>query len=72
MAGDARVGGTQKVHDSITIANPDPNRAITVAKVTTTLHMRTGNRKASKTVGPVTIPAGGPRPSTRPTSSRRT
>lgn len=59
MAGDARVGGTQKVHDSITIANPDPNRAITVAKVTTTLHMRTGNRKASKTVGPVTIPAGG-------------
>ena len=59
VAGDARVGGTQKVHDSITIANPDPNRAITVAKVTTTLHMRTGNRKASKTVGPVTIPAGG-------------
>ena len=59
MAGDAKVGGTQKVHDSITIANPDPNRAITVAKVTTTLHMRTGNRKASKTVGPVTIPAGG-------------
>ena len=59
MAGDARVGGTQKVHDSITIANHDPNRAITVAKVTTTLHMRTGNRKASKTVGPVTIPAGG-------------
>ena len=61
MAGDAKVGGTQKVHDSITIANPDPNRAITVAKVTTTLHMRTGNRKASKTVGPVTIPAGGSR-----------
>ena len=61
MAGDARAGGTQKVHDSITIANPDPNRAITVAKVTTTLHMRTGNRKASKTVGPVTIPAGGSR-----------
>jgi len=61
MAGDARVGGTQKVHDSITIANHDPNRAITVAKVTTTLHMRTGNRKASKTVGPVTIPAGGSR-----------
>lgn len=59
MAGDARVGGTQKVHDSITIANPDPNRAITVAKVTTTLHMKMGNRKASKTVGPVTIPAGG-------------
>jgi len=59
MAGDARVGGTQKVHDSITIANPDPNRAITVAKVTTTLHMKAGNRKASKTVGPVTIPAGG-------------
>ena len=58
MAGDARVGGTQKVHDSITIANPDPNRAITVAKVTTTLHMKMGNRKASKTVGPVTIPAG--------------
>ena len=58
MAGDAKVGGTQKVHDSITIANPDPNRAITVAKVTTTLHMRTGNRKASKTIGPVTIPAG--------------
>ena len=61
MAGDARVGGTQKVHDSITIANPDPNRAITVAKVTTTLHMKMGNRKASKTVGPVTIPAGGSR-----------
>ena len=61
MAGDARVGGTQKVHDSITIANHDPNRAITVAKVTTTLHMRTGNRKASKTIGPVTIPAGGSR-----------
>lgn len=61
MAGDARVGGTQKVHDSITIANPDPNRVITIAKVTTTLHMRTGNRKASKTVGPVTIPAGGSR-----------
>ena len=61
MAGDARVGGTQKVHDSITIANPDPNRAITVAKVTTTLHMKTGNRKASKTAGPVTIPAGGSR-----------
>lgn len=60
MAGDARVGGTQKVHDSITIANPDPNRAITVAKVTTTLHMKMG-RKASKTVGPVTIPAGGSR-----------
>lgn len=59
MAGDARVGGTQKVHDSITVTNHDPNRAITVAKVTTTLHMRTGNRKASKTVGPVTIPAGG-------------
>ena len=59
MAGDARVGGTQKVHDSVTIANPDPNRAITIAKVTTTLHMKTGNRKASKTVGPVTIPAGG-------------
>ena len=61
MAGDARVGGTQKVHDSITIANPDPNRAVTIAKVTTTLHMRTGNRKASKTAGPVTIPAGGSR-----------
>ena len=61
MAGDARAGGTQKVHDSITIANPDPNRAITVAKVTTTLHMKMGNRKASKTVGPVTIPAGGSR-----------
>ena len=59
VAGDARVGGTQKVHDSVTIANPDPNRAITIAKVTTTLHMKTGNRKASKTVGPVTIPAGG-------------
>ena len=59
MAGDARVGGTQKVHDSITIANPDPNRAITIAKVTTTLHMKMGNRKASKTVGPVTILAGG-------------
>lgn len=59
MAGDAKVGGTQKVHDSVTIANPDPNRAITIAKVTTTLHMKTGNRKASKTVGPVTIPAGG-------------
>lgn len=59
MAGDARAGGTQKVHDSITIANPDPNRAITVAKVTTTLHMKMGNRKASKTVGPVTILAGG-------------
>ena len=59
MAGDARAGGTQKVHDSITIANPDPNRAITIAKVTTTLHMKMGNRKASKTVGPVTIPAGG-------------
>ena len=59
MAGDAKVGGTQKVHDSITVTNHDPNRAITVAKVTTTLHMRTGNRKASKTVGPVTIPAGG-------------
>ena len=61
MAGDARAGGTQKVHDSITIANPDPNRAITIAKVTTTLHMKTGNRKASKTAGPVTIPAGGSR-----------
>ena len=61
MAGDARVGGTQKVHDSITVTNHDPNRAITVAKVTTTLHMRTGNRKASKTIGPVTIPAGGSR-----------
>ena len=59
MAGDARVGGTQKVHDSITIANPDPNRAIIIAKVTTTLHMKMGNRKASKTVGPVTILAGG-------------
>lgn len=59
MAGDARVGGTQKVHDSITVTNHDPNRAITIAKVTTTLHMRTGNRKASKTAGPVTIPAGG-------------
>ena len=61
MAGDARVGGTQKVHDSITVTNHDPNRAITIAKVTTTLHMRTGNRKASKTAGPVTIPAGGSR-----------
>ena len=61
MAGDARVGGTQKVHDSITVTNLDPNRAITIAKVTTTLHMRMGNRKASKTVGPVTIPAGGSR-----------
>ena len=61
MAGDARVGGTQKVHDSITVTNHDPNRAITIAKVTTTLHMRTGNRKASKTIGPVTIPAGGSR-----------
>lgn len=61
MAGDARVGGTQKVHDSITVTNHDPNRAITVAKVTTTLYMRTGNRKASKTIGPVTIPAGGSR-----------
>ena len=61
MAGDARAGGTQKVHDSITVTNHDPNRAITVAKVTTTLHMRTGNRKASKTAGPVTIPAGGSR-----------
>lgn len=61
MAGDARVGGTQKVHDSITIANPDPNRAVTIAKVTTTLHMKMGNRKASKTAGPVTIPAGGSR-----------
>ena len=61
MAGDARVGGTQKVHDSITVTNHDPNRAITVAKVTTTLHMKTGNRKASKTAGPVTIPAGGSR-----------
>ena len=59
MAGDARAGGTQKVHDSITIANPDPNRAIIIAKVTTTLHMKMGNRKASKTVGPVTILAGG-------------
>ena len=61
MAGDARVGGTQKVHDSITVTNHDPNRAIIIAKVTTTLHMRTGNRKASKTIGPVTIPAGGSR-----------
>ena len=61
MAGDARVGGTQKVHDSITVTNHDPNRAITIAKVTTTLHMKMGNRKASKTVGPVTIPAGGSR-----------
>ena len=61
MAGDARAGETQKVHDSITVTNHDPNRAITVAKVTTTLHMRTGNRKASKTAGPVTIPAGGSR-----------
>lgn len=59
IAGDARVGGTQKVHDSITVTNHDPNRAITIAKVTTTLHMKMGNRKASKTVGPVTIPAGG-------------
>ena len=61
MAGDAKVGGTQKVHDSITVTNHDPNRAITIAKVTTTLHMKTGNRKASKTIGPVTIPAGGSR-----------
>lgn len=58
-AGNATVGGTQAVHDSITITNTDRNRAITVAKVTTTLHMKAGDRKASKTVGPVTIPAGG-------------
>ena len=59
MAGSAKVGGTQPVHDSITVTNSDPSRAVTIAKVTTTLHMRTGNRSASKTVGPVTIPAGG-------------
>lgn len=59
VASGATVGATQPVHDSITVTNHDPNRAITIAKVTTILHMRTGNRKASKTVGPVTIPAGG-------------
>lgn len=59
VASGATAGGTQPVHDSITVTNSDPNRAITIAKVTTTLHMKAGNRKASKTVGPVTIPAGG-------------
>lgn len=59
VASGATVGATQPVHDSITVTNHDPNRAIAIAKVTTILHMRTGNRKASKTVGPVTIPAGG-------------
>lgn len=59
MAGSATVGGTQPVHDSITVTNSDPSRAVTIAKVTTTLHMKAGNRQASKTVGPVTIPAGG-------------
>ena len=58
VASGATAGGTQPVHDSITVTNPDPNRAVTLAKVTTTLHVK-GGKTASKTVTGKTIPAGG-------------
>jgi choice-of-anchor A domain-containing protein len=58
VASGATAGGTQPVHDSITVTNPDPNRAVTLNKVTTTLHVK-GGKTASKTVTGKTIPAGG-------------
>ena len=59
VASGATAGGAQPVHDSITVTNPDPNRAVTLAKVTTTLHVKGTGAKASKTVTGKTVPAGG-------------
>ena len=57
VASGATAGGTQPVHDSITVTNPN-SKAITLNKVTTTLHVK-GGKTASKTVTGKTVPAGG-------------